>query len=60
MLTLIQETLSLEMTLDNDRESRLMDFIADETMETDPDKACHLKEFRCHFEKMMSVLGERE
>ena len=60
MLTLIQEPLSLEMTLDNDRETRLMDFIADETAETDPDKVCQLKEFRCHFEKMMSVLGERE
>ena len=60
MLTLIKEPLSLEMTLDNDRETRLMDFIADETAETDPDKVCQLKEFRCHFEKMMSVLGERE
>ena len=60
MLTLIQEPLSLEMTLDNDRETRLMDFIADETSETDPDKACQLKEFRFQFEKMMSILGERE
>ncbi len=51
MLTLIQEPLSLEMTLDNDRETRLMDFIADETAETDPDKVCQLKEFHCHFEK---------
>ncbi len=40
--------------------ARLMDFIADETSETDPDNACQLKEFRFQFEKMMSVLGERE
>lgn len=60
MLTLIQEPLSLEMTIDNDRETRLLDFISDDTEGTDPSQAIQLKEFRYHFDKMMSVLGERE
>lgn len=60
MLTLIQEPLSLEMTIDNDRETRLLDFISDDTEDTDPSRAIQLKEFRHHFNQMMSVLGERE
>lgn len=60
MLTLIQEPLSLEMTVDNDRETRLLDFISDDAEATNPSKAIQLKEFRYHFDKMMSVLGERE
>lgn len=60
MLTLIQEPLSLEMTIDNDRETRLLDFISDDTEGSDPSQAIQLKEFRYHFDKMMSVLGERE
>lgn len=60
MLTLIQEPLSLEMTIDNDRETCLLDFISDDTEDTDPSRAIQLKEFRHHFSQMMSVLGERE
>lgn len=60
MLTLIQEPLSLEMTIDNDRETRLLDFISDDTEDSDPSRSIQLKEFRYHFDKMMSVLGERE
>jgi len=60
MLTLIQEPLSLEMSIDNDRETKLMDFISDDTFEADPSSAIQMKEFRLHFEKMMSVLNERE
>ncbi|MBQ8523096.1 MAG: RNA polymerase sigma factor RpoD/SigA [Clostridia bacterium] len=60
MLTLIQEPLSLEMTIDNDRETRLLDFVSDDTEDSDPSRAIQLKEFRYHFDKMMSVLGERE
>ena len=60
MLTLIQEPLSLEMTIDNDRETRLLDFISDDTEGADPSQAIRLKEIRLHFDKMMSALGERE
>ena len=56
-LELIQEPLSLEMTIDNDRETRLLDFISDDTEGSDPSQAIQLKEFRYHFDKMMSVLG---
>lgn len=48
------------MTIDNDRETRLLDFISDDTEDTAPSRAIQLNEFRHHFNQMMSVLGERE
>ena len=52
--------LLIQLNIDNDRETRLLDFISDDTEDTDPSSAIQLKEFRYHFDKMMSVLGERE
>lgn len=60
MLTLIQEPLSLDMTTDNKRNTKIMDFIADDSYDADPDNAYFLKELRYHFEQMMNVLNERE
>ena len=60
MLTLIQEPLSLEMTVDNDRDTRLLDFIRDDAEDADPCRSVQMKDFRYQFEKMMRVLGERE
>ena len=60
MLTLVREPLSLEMTMDNDRDTRLMDFVADESYSADPSNACQLKELNSCFEQMMTVLNERE
>ncbi len=60
MLTLVQEPLSLEMTMDNDRDTRLMDFVADDSYDADPSNACQMKELHFHFEQMMTVLNERE
>ena len=60
LLTLIQEPLSLEMSIDNDRETKLLDFISDDTEENDPSTAVQMKEFRYYFDKMISVLNDRE
>ena len=60
MLTLVREPLSLEMTMDNDRDTRLMDFVADDSYSADPSNACQLKELNSCFEQMMTVLNERE
>lgn len=60
MLTLIQEPLSLEMSIDNDRETKLLDFISDDSIDNDPSTAIQMKEFRYYFEKMISVLNDRE
>lgn len=60
ILTLIQEPLSMEMIIDNDRETRLLDFISDDNDGSNPCHAIQQKEFRIKFDKMMSILGERE
>ena len=60
ILTLIQEPLSMEMVIDNDRETRLLDFVSDESEHSNPSRAIQQKEFRSKFDKMMAVLGERE
>lgn len=60
MLTLVREPLSLEMTMDNDRDTRLMDFVADESYSADPSNACQQKELHFYFEQMMTALNERE
>ncbi len=60
MLAVVQEPLSLEMTMDNDRDTRLMDFVSDDSPDADPSIACQKKELFFHFEQMMTVLNERE
>lgn len=60
MMTLIQEPLSMDMTIDNDRDTTLADFISDDSQDADPSHACQVKDFRIHYEKMMRVLNERD
>ena len=60
MMTLIQEPLSMDMTIDNDRDTTLADFISDDSQDADPSHACQMKDFRIHYEKMMRVLNERD
>ena len=60
MLTLVQEPLSLEMTMDNDRDTRIMDFVSDDSPDADPGTVCQMKELHFHFEQMMTVLNDRE
>ena len=60
MMTLIQEPLSMDMTIDNDRDTTLADFISDDSQDADPSHACQMKEFRVHYEKMMRVLNKRD
>lgn len=60
ILNLIQEPLSLDMTTDNERNTRIMDFIADDSYDTNPSDACFISELYYHFGQMMNILNERE
>ena len=52
MLNLTQEPLSLKMCIDNDRDTKLADFISDDSYDADPSYAYYMKEFRYHYNKM--------
>ncbi len=60
MLGMTQEPLSLEMTMDNDRNTRIIDFVADDAVDSNPSVSLDIKELRYNFEQMMTVLNERE
>ena len=48
------------MCIDNDRDTKLADFISDDSYDADPSYACYMKEFRYHYNKMDGVINERE
>lgn len=60
ILTIIQEPLSLEATVDDERKTTIMDFVADDSPSSNPQQTFTDKEFAHHFEQMLSILNERE